>query len=146
MFSKIKKNAKHLFQSWENLISDGTFATPAEQEHDYESMKPVCFFFFWLKDKENLINSLVYCKKKEIRVYQCLYEKRYQSLTLSPVNFRRRGERWVKRNLVACVASVSVRFRSKERETRVKDRAKNGASERAGRGWGRKEGNAQTNP
>ena len=33
---------------------------------------------------------------------------------------------------VACVASVSVRFRSKERGTRVKDRAKNGASKRAG--------------
>ena len=42
----------------------------------------------------------------------------------------------------ACVASVSVRFRSKEQGTRVKDRAKNGASKRAGRGWGRKEGNA----
>ena len=27
---------------------------------------------------------------------------------------------------IACVASVSVRFRSKERGTRVKDRAKNG--------------------
>ena len=39
---------------------------------------------------------------------------------------------------LACVESVSVRFRSKERETRVKDRAKNGASKRAGRGWGRK--------
>ena len=34
-------------------------------------------------------------------------------------------------NFVFCVASVSVRFRSKERGTRVKDRAKNGASERA---------------
>ena len=44
--------------------------------------------------------------------------------------------------VIACVASVSVRFRSKERGTRVKDRAKNGASKRAGRGWGRKEGNA----
>ena len=43
---------------------------------------------------------------------------------------------------VACVASVSVRFRSKERGTRVKDLATNGASKRAGRGWGRKEGNA----
>ena len=32
------------------------------------------------------------------------------------------------------MASVSVRFRSKERGTRVKDRAKNGASKRAGRG------------
>ena len=32
---------------------------------------------------------------------------------------------------LACVASVSVRFRSKERGTRVKDRAKNGASKRA---------------
>ena len=42
---------------------------------------------------------------------------------------------------LACVASVSVRFRSKERGTRVKDRAKNGASNRTGRGWGRKEGN-----
>ena len=28
---------------------------------------------------------------------------------------------------LACVASVSVRFGSKERRTRVKDRAKNGA-------------------
>ena len=39
---------------------------------------------------------------------------------------------------LACVASVSVRFRSKERGTRVKDCAKDGASKRAGRGWGRK--------
>ena len=30
--------------------------------------------------------------------------------------------------IVACVASVSVQFRNKERGTRVKDRAKNGAS------------------
>ena len=43
---------------------------------------------------------------------------------------------------IAYVASVSVRFRSKERGTRVKDRAKNVASKTAGRGWGRKEGNA----
>jgi len=43
---------------------------------------------------------------------------------------------------IACVASVSVRFRRKERGTRVKDREKSGASKRAGRGWGRKEGNA----
>ena len=35
---------------------------------------------------------------------------------------------------LAWVASVSVRFRSKERGTRVKDCAKNGASKRAGRG------------
>ena len=33
-------------------------------------------------------------------------------------------------------------FRSKERGTRVKDRAKNGTSKRAERGWGRKEGNS----
>ena len=39
---------------------------------------------------------------------------------------------------VACVASVSVRLRSKERGTRVKDRAKNGVRERAGKGWGKK--------
>ena len=37
-------------------------------------------------------------------------------------------------NFVACVTSASLRFRSKERGTRVKDRAKNGASKRAGRG------------
>ena len=30
--------------------------------------------------------------------------------------------------MIACVASVSVRFRSKERGARVKDRAKNGVS------------------
>ena len=35
---------------------------------------------------------------------------------------------------LACVASVSVGFRSKERGTRVKDYAKNGASKREGRG------------
>ena len=35
---------------------------------------------------------------------------------------------------LACVASVSVRFRRKERGTRVKDREKSGASKRAGRG------------
>ena len=45
-------------------------------------------------------------------------------------------------SFIACVASVSVLFRSKERGTRVKDRAKNGTSKRAERGWGRKEGNA----
>ena len=39
---------------------------------------------------------------------------------------------------IACVAGVSVRFRSKERGMRVKDRANNGASKRAGRG-GKKE-------
>ena len=50
-----------------------------------------------------------------------------------------------KRN-VARVASVSVHLRSKERGTRVKDRAKNGVSERAGRGWGRKEGKAFQRP
>ena len=33
--------------------------------------------------------------------------------------------------LLACVANVSVWFRSKERGTRVKDRAKNGVSKRA---------------
>ena len=32
----------------------------------------------------------------------------------------------------------SMPFRSNERGTRVKDRAKNGASKRAGKGWGRK--------
>ena len=42
--------------------------------------------------------------------------------------------------ILPCVASVSVQFRSKERGTRVKDRVKNGASKRAGRGWGRKQG------
>ena len=52
----------------------------------------------------------------------------------------------VTRLLLACVASVSVRFRSKERGTRVKDRAKNGVSKRAGRGWRRKEGNFLPSP
>ena len=41
----------------------------------------------------------------------------------------------------ACVASVSVQFRSKERGMSVKHCAKSGVSKRAGRGWGRKEGN-----
>ena len=42
---------------------------------------------------------------------------------------------------IACIARVSVRFRSKERGTRVEDRAENGTSKRAEREWGRKEGN-----
>ena len=41
---------------------------------------------------------------------------------------------WASHSL-ARVASVSVRFKNKERGTRVKDRAKNGGSKRAGRGW-----------
>ena len=49
---------------------------------------------------------------------------------------------------VACVASVCVRFRSKEWGTRDKDRAKNGASKRAGRGGGGEKGRKRllTNP
>ena len=52
----------------------------------------------------------------------------------------------IKTITVACVTSVSVQFRSKERGKRVKDRAKNGLSERAGRAWGRKEGNFLPSP
>ena len=52
----------------------------------------------------------------------------------------------IKTITVTCVASVSVRFRSKERGKIVKDRAKNGLSKRAGRGWGRKEGNFLPSP
>ena len=40
--------------------------------------------------------------------------------------------RWLM-GFLACVASVSVRVRRKERGTRVKDREKSGASKRAGR-------------
>ena len=39
-----------------------------------------------------------------------------------------------------------MRFRRKERGTRVKDREKSGASKRAGRGWGRKEGYLHSPP
>jgi len=48
---------------------------------------------------------------------------------------------------LACVASVSVRFRRKERGTRVKDREKNGTSKKSGEGV-RKKGRKrlQTNP
>ena len=45
---------------------------------------------------------------------------------------------------MACVASVSVRSRSKERGTRIKDRAKNGVSKRAGRGAGGREERKET--
>ena len=37
---------------------------------------------------------------------------------------------------VTCVVSVSVRFRTKERGTTVKDHAKNGVIKIAGREWG----------
>ena len=47
---------------------------------------------------------------------------------------------------LACVASVSVRVSVREQETKVKDRAKNGVSKRAGKGWGRKEGNFLPSP
>ena len=36
---------------------------------------------------------------------------------------------------IACIARVSVRFRSKERGTRVEDRAENGTSKRARGSW-----------
>ena len=39
-----------------------------------------------------------------------------------------------------------MRFRSKERGTRVKDRAKNGKSKKGERGWGREEGNLPSPP
>ena len=39
-----------------------------------------------------------------------------------------------------------MRFGSKDRGTRVQDRARNGASKRARRGWGRKEGNRSPPP
>ena len=42
VLSETKKNAKYLFQSWENLISNGTFATPTEQDHE-------TVFFFLVK-------------------------------------------------------------------------------------------------
>ena len=44
--------------------------------------------------------------------------------------------------VLACVASISLQFWSKEQGTRVKDHMKNRASKRVGSGWGRKEGNA----
>ena len=53
-----------------------------------------------------------------------------------------RCKRWLSSKTVACLSSVSLQFRNKEGGTRVKDLAKNGAGKRAGRGWGRKEGNA----
>lgn len=40
-------------------------------------------------------------------------------------------------HVVACVATVFLRFRSKELGTRVKAGAKNGVSKRAGTGWGK---------
>ena len=51
----------------------------------------------------------------------------YRKLKLSPSSVPSLSS---KKN-VACVASVSGRFRIKERRTRVKDRAKNGTSKRA---------------
>ena len=51
--------------SWENLISGGKFATPTELDHDYELMKPVFFLVETKRLKENLINSVAYCKTKK---------------------------------------------------------------------------------
>ena len=45
--------------------------------------------------------------------------------------------------MLACVASVSVWFRSKERGTRVKDHVKNGTSERAEGEWGGRKESSQ---
>ena len=41
---------------------------------------------------------------------------------------------------LACVTSVSVRFRSKERRTRVKIPGEKWRKQKSGEGWGRKEG------
>ena len=78
----------------------------------------------------------------QIVLFHCKQFLRYNCdhhwLISDHVTLSRKGHNQVR---VACVASVSVRFRSKERGTRVKDREKRGESKRAGRGWGRKEGN-----
>ena len=46
-----------------------TFATPTEQDHE-----PA--FFFRLRGKENVISSVIYRKKQNIRIFQRLYGKR----------------------------------------------------------------------
>ena len=53
-------------------------------------------------------------------------------LYLNFIQFQSKRETLLKCSNIACVASVSVRFRRKERGTRVKDREKSGASKRAG--------------
>ena len=63
----------------------------------------------------------------------------YRYLCISQFQLR---QNTTKPPTLACVANGSVRFRRKERGTRVKDREKSGVSKRAWRGWGRKEGNA----
>ena len=60
----LPKNQEECY-SWENLISGGTFATPTELNHDYELMKPVFFLVKTKRLKENLINSVTYCKRKK---------------------------------------------------------------------------------
>ena len=62
------------------------------------------------------------------------YELRYDILNLDKFGAQKRGTPfyWIILNfrvLLACVASVSVRLRSKEWGSRVKDRAKNDASQ-----------------
>ena len=79
--------------------------------------------------------SLILCPCLNI----CCFLRVYGRLRVVPASLMTNNGR-----TKAQLACVSVRFRSKERGTRVylKTRAKNGASKRAGRGWGGKEGNA----
>ena len=73
---KTKKNAKRLFQSWENLIKFVISKKKTRPRLIYELMKPV---FLVKRLKENLINSVLFCKKKTIWICQCLYGKRFKS-------------------------------------------------------------------
>ena len=58
VLSKTKKNAKHLFQSWENLIGDGAYVCYSDW-----TRSRTCLFFFRLRGKENVISSVIYRKK-----------------------------------------------------------------------------------
>ena len=79
------------------------------------------FFRIFLRNRHpRKLHNLYLCFTKKARTHSTSIELYWRSFEFSP--------------FLACVASVSVRFRSKERGKRVKDRAKNGAKERGGGG------------
>ena len=73
------------------------------------------------KEKENCLVFMFSIKRESGKFHVIMINDTLRGLQ-SPKGGFQEGPQ------LACVASVSVQFRSKERGTRVKDREKNGAS------------------
>ena len=100
---------------------------------------------FHFSKKGNICLKKKSCRGFHLKKNSCTSSERKQKFVQADfsngpsLNRRSRNKICPSENLSARVQpaqqALSVRFRSKERGTRVKDCAKNGVSERAGKGW-----------